>query len=180
MRIHRDNSIAVIVDMQEKFFPHVHNRDQLISNLTVLIKGLQVLNVPMIAVEHATEKIGPTISEVSGLFRRFNAIEKLTFSCYNDPDFIDLLDSTGRNNVILVGIEAHVGILLTSLDLLENGYRPIVIDDCISSRRLYDKEIAVERARREGAVISTFESILFELSAVAGTRQFKAVSELIR
>ncbi len=180
MRISRDDAIAVIVDVQQNNLPGIHDSARLKENLITLIRGLQILNIPVIALEQEPQRLGNTIPEISGLYDRFNAVEKITYSCYRDPDFADLLDSTGRQKVILVGIEAHIGILQTSLDLLENGYQPVLLDDGVSSRREYDKVIAMKRMRREGAIISTCESLLYELSVVAGTEKADAVSRLIQ
>jgi nicotinamidase-related amidase len=90
------------------------------------------------------------------------------------------LKESGKKNVILCGIESHVCVLQTTLDLIENGYQPVLIEDCVSSRNLNDKNIAVERMRQEGAIISTYESILFELLEVSGTEKFKEISKIVK
>ena len=87
---------------------------------------------------------------------------------------------TGKKNIILMGIESHVCVLQTCLDLLDNGYRPVLIEDCVSSRYKNDKKFAVKRMHQAGAIVSTYESILFELTVVSGTEQFKAISKIIK
>ena len=86
----------------------------------------------------------------------------------------------GKKNVIICGIESHVCVLQTVIDLIELGYQPVLVEDCISSRRLHDKEVAVMRARDEGAVITTYESLLFELTKAAGTDRFRQISKLVK
>ena len=90
------------------------------------------------------------------------------------------LKDSGKKNVILCGIESHVCVLQTALDLLTNGFQPVLIEDCVSSRNLNDKNIAVERMRQEGAIISTYESILFELLEISGTETFKEISKIVK
>jgi len=117
---------------------------------------------------------------VKRILEPLTVIEKTAFSCCGEPAFRSSLVQSGRNSVIICGIEAHVCILQTAVDLLEEGYLPVVVADCTGSRNPADKEIALERLRVEGAVITTCESILFELAGEAGTDQFKAISRLVK
>jgi nicotinamidase-related amidase len=87
---------------------------------------------------------------------------------------------SGKENIIIAGIESHVCILQTVVDLIQNGYHPVVVEDCVSSRHENDKRMAIERMRQEGAIITTVESILFELLRYSGTEQFKGISKLVK
>jgi len=180
MRIIKDDTIAVLIDVQEKLFPHMHEKEELEKNLIRLLSGLIILGVPVLFTEQYTKGLGftiPSLKEVPGINA---AIEKQAFSCCDEPAFSTELKSYDRKNVILCGIETHVCVLQTSLDLLGSGYQPIVIEDCVSSRKIQDKNTAIKRMRQEGALISGLESVLFELVRVSGTEEFKAISRLIK
>ena len=111
---------------------------------------------------------------------KYQPIEKMSFSCCDNPEFMTALEATGRKNVIVIGIESHVCVLQTVIDLIERDYNPIVIEDCVSSRNLNDKIIAIERMSSEGAIISSCESILFELCRYSGTDEFKRMSKIVK
>ncbi|MBN2613335.1 MAG: isochorismatase family protein [Bacteroidales bacterium] len=127
-----------------------------------------------------TKGLGETVSELGQHLGDMRKIEKLSFSCCGEPVFLQQLESTGKKTVIVAGIETHVCVLQTVLDLLELGYQPVIVEDCTSSRKFNDKKIALERMRDEGTIITTFESLLFELCKVAGNEKFKAISKLVK
>lgn len=178
--IPKDRCVAVLIDIQERLFPHIAGHEELQRILVKLIKGLHILDVPCVVTQQYTRGLGTTIAPVAHALGEFSPLEKLTFSCCGDPDFLSVLGTVGRNCVIVAGIEAHVCVLQTVLDLLDRGYQPVVVEDAVSSRKLNDKHVAVERMRGAGAVITTCESILFELCRVSGTEKFKAISQLVK
>jgi nicotinamidase-related amidase len=178
--IPRENVVAVVVDIQERLFPHIHEHDRLAVNVKKLIKGLKILKVPLIVTQQYTKGLGQTITPVAEALGEFEPLEKVTFSCYGDPDFVNILSASGKNHIILMGIETHVCVMQTAMDLLDIGYEVIIIEDCVSSRRLNDKQVALKRMRDDGVIITTYESILFELLNVAGTEEFKAISNLVK
>jgi len=180
MRILRDNAIAMVIDIQERLFPHIDRHDEIEKNCAILIEGLQQLGIPMIVTEQYPKGLGPTISPLKALLSETPPVEKMTFSCCGVTGVTDRLAHSGRRQVIVFGIEAHVCVLQTTLDLLDLGYQPVVIADCISSRKPDDKRTAVHRMRQSGAFVSSFESILFELCRTAGTEEFKAISRLVK
>jgi nicotinamidase-related amidase len=180
MRIPKNDVIAVIVDVQERLFPFIFEHQQLAENIVKLLKGLQILEVPIRATQQYSKGLGATIPQIRETIEAFQALEKLTFSCYGAADFVNILHSARKNFVILMGIEAHICVLQTALDLLENGFQPVVVEDCVSSRKLNDKQVAIERLRSAGVIITTLESVLFELCQVAGSEQFKAISKLVK
>ncbi len=180
MRIQKEDTLAVIVDIQERLLPHIFNWEQTLQNCLKLIDGLQVLSVPVLTTQQYTKGLGPTDASITNKIAEFSYIEKNTFSCYEEPVFKEKLLNLGKKNIVLCGIESHVCVLQTCLDLLDEGYLPVIVEDCISSRKLSDKVTAVERMRQEGARISTLESILFELTRCAGTETFKQISKLVK
>jgi len=155
-------------------------KDELLKRCLILLEGLQVLKVPLLLTEQYPKGLGPTLEQISAAMERNHPIEKIAFSCCDEPSFQNSLEQSNRNTLIICGIEAHVCVLQTIIDLTGSGYKPVVVADCISSRNADDKRIALERMRAEGAMITTCESILFELTRVAGTDEFKAISRLIK
>ncbi len=180
MRTHKENTAAVVIDIQERLLPHIDQWEQVLQNCTRLIDGLQILSVPLVVTQQYTKGLGPTDPAIVNKITGFSFIEKNTFSCYGEPVFKDKLATLGKKYVILFGIETHVCVLQTCLDLLESGYIPVVVEDCVSSRKPHDKLVAIERMRQEGARITTLESILFELTQCAGTETFKSISRLVK
>ena len=180
MRISSSDSVGIVIDIQEKLLPHIFEHERVIANTRKLIAGLQVLDIPLIVTEQYPKGLGPTVTEIRDLFSQFKTIEKLSFSCCDHPPFAGELKSSGKNQLIICGIEAHVCVLQTVIDAVAFGYQPVVIADCISSRKEGDMVIALERMRREGVVISTVESILFELCRKAGNDTFRRISTLIK
>ncbi len=180
MRILKEDTIALIVDIQERLFPHIFEHEQLARNTSILIQGLQLLDLSIIVTQQYTKGLGPTIHSIQQTLVNSKPVEKISFSCCDDDKFMKKLDSTGKNKVIIAGIESHICVQQTTLDLLDKGFVPIVIEDCVSSRKAHDKSIAIERMRTEGAIITTYESILFELCRYAGNDTFKSISKLVK
>lgn len=180
MRIKREACSGLIIDLQERLFPHMERKEELLRKSLILVEGLKILNVPLFLTEQYPKGLGPTLKLVSEAIGAIPAIEKSAFSCCDEPVYLKALGNSGRKTLIICGIEAHVCVMQTVLDLLESGYTPVVVEDCISSRSVEDKRVAILRMRTEGAVITTCESILFELTRVSGTEEFKAISRLIK
>ncbi len=180
MRILQENSICLIIDVQERLFPYVNNHEILEKNISTLISGVNVLGIPVLLTEQYSKGLGPTISSIISLIEPNNSIEKNAFSCCDEPAFITSLQNSGKKNIIIAGIESHICVLQTALDLLENGFQPVVVEDCVSSRNVNDKNIAILRMKEEGVIITTYESILFELVRISGTERFKAISKLLK
>jgi nicotinamidase-related amidase len=180
MRLNKENTIAIVVDVQEKLLPHMFNNDEILANCLKMVNGLRAMNVPIVVTQQYTKGLGNTIDEISTAIENFSFIEKLTFSCYREPSFIKVLNRSGKRNVIIMGIESHVCVLQTALDLLYNNFNPIVVTDAIGSRKQNDMKITLWRMRDVGCVMTTTESILFELCIQAGTEEFKTISKLVK
>jgi nicotinamidase-related amidase len=180
MRILQNETAAVIIDIQEKLLPHIHEGENILQNCLKLIEGLQILSVPIIITQQYTRGLGATVPSIVQTFSHFSYIEKLSFSCYEAPGFQEKIKYYGKKNLILFGIEAHVCVQQTCIDMLSAGLNPVVIEDCVSSRKPNDKRYAIERMRQEGACISTLESILFEMTRSAGNEIFKKISGVVK
>ena len=180
MRIFRTDAIALVIDIQEKLFPHIDHHTNLLTNCKILLSGLKILGIPVIVTEQYPKGLGPTIKELGNLITGFNPISKISFSCCGEKKFLETVQNHGKRNIIICGIETHVCVLQTVMDLIERGYHPVIIEDCVSPRKVSDRETAIKRMAREGVIITTYESILFELCEVAGTDQFKQLSNLVK
>lgn len=180
MRIDKQESIGLVIDIQERLFPHMDQKEVLLNKILTLLEGLKILEVPVLLTEQYPKGLGQTLDQVRLALENFAPVEKIAFSCCDEPAYREELSRTARKNVIICGIEAHVCVLQTVVDLLGMEYQPVVVADCVSSRNPEDKKVALERMRAEGAIITTSESILFELARVAGTATFKAISRLVK
>ena len=181
MRIIAEETAALVIDFQERLVPAMYGANGLLYNTEILLKGLSTLEIPIIATQQYTKGIGMTVPSIAKLIgNEFSYYDKLSFSCVDDIAIDQRLTALGKKNIIVCGIEAHVCVLQTVIDLIQKDYQVILIENCISSRKENDCKIAVQRAIAEGAVIATYESILFELTRKAGTAVFKEISNLIK
>ena len=180
MRIKKENSIGVVIDIQSRLYPIIQGNEEITRNNRILIRGLQVLNIPIVVTQQYTKGLGETIPEIAEVLGEYEHIEKMAFSCCDEPRFNEDLALASKMYVIVTGIEAHVCVMQTVNDLIGQGYIPVVVEDCIGSRKPNDKQMAVERMRQAGAIITTYESILFELLKYSGTPEFKEISKLVK
>jgi len=170
----------VVLDVQEKLFPVMYEKQTLLNNLSVLIKGFQLFELPIIVTEQVPSKLGKTINDVLSLFNQIDAVDKSTFSCAGEPEFIKRLDQTGANRIILAGIESHVCVYQTALDLLKQRRKVEIIVDCISSRNLNNHNVAVEMMKMKGVSLSTIEMLLFSIQKSASGDIFRKLVKLIK
>ncbi|HPE74974.1 MAG TPA: hydrolase [Draconibacterium sp.] len=180
MRITKENTVGLIIDMQEKLFPAMFEKEQLLKNTLILLQGLNVLKVPLIVTQQYTKGLGETIPEISSAIPEFNYLEKRHFSCFDEPKVTEELKRLDAGNIIVCGIESHVCVLQTAVDLKEAGLNPIVVIDCVSSRTKENLELAKERFRLEGILMVSYESILFELTRSSADPAFRAISGLVK
>jgi nicotinamidase-related amidase len=181
-RIARENTQAMLIDVQERLAPHIDDNKNIVKKIVTLIKGLQALDIPIMLNEQYKKGLGETLPEILELLEEKNSksFEKVTFSaCDNDISW-HYLAQQNRSIVLLFGVETHVCVLQTALDLLDNGMQPVIIGDAVGSRFPYDKKQAIRRIRRAGGVITTVETILFELCRSSKDPAFKTISNLIK
>ena len=173
------NTALVIIDVQGKLARIMQNADELFRNLTMLIKGARLLDVPIIWMEQLPKKLGSTVEEVSVHLDGLQPIAKDVFSCGQNAEFNGALAEINPDNVILAGIETHVCVYQTAMDLLEN-YNVEVVVDATSTRLAYNKEVGLEKIRRAGGQITSVETALFELQGKATGDRFKHLLEIIK
>lgn len=179
MRILAENTSCLVIDYQEKILPAMANKEELLANSVKLLTGLRILGIPMTITGQYTKGLGLNVSEIFEAAGTEEYIDKLTFSSY-EVEAVQQAIGEQIKNVILCGIEAHVCVLQTAIDLKAAGYQPVLVVDCISSRKEKDMEIALLRAQQEGILLTTSEAILFELTRAAGTDTFKQISKLVK
>jgi nicotinamidase-related amidase len=181
LRVTKDHAVGVVVDVQDRLFPHIHECELLAAHTEKLVRGMNILNLPVFVTEQYVKGLGRTIQPLqNALGDLYAPMEKMAFSCCGSQEFSEVIENLGRRFVILAGIEAHICVLQTALDLRQLGYTPVVVEDCVSSRKPNDKAVALKRMRKAGCIITTVESLLFELTVVAGTDTFKQISALVK
>ncbi|AFM04155.1 nicotinamidase-like amidase [Bernardetia litoralis DSM 6794] len=180
MQIKKDDSLLLFIDVQEKLFPHINKHSELEKKLNQLVEGMQVLEIPIIVSEQYTKGLGKTVESITQkLDNQTPTFEKMTFSCMQNPEIATAIEQSGKRTIILAGVEAHICVLQTALDLCAEGFDVALVLDAVGSRTEENKSISVLRLQNKVAFTSV-ESVLFELCQVAGTEQFKAISKIIK
>jgi nicotinamidase-related amidase len=174
--------VLTVVDVQERLFNAMdaERRDDMVANVKILAASARRLDVPVLLTEQYPKGLGRTLPEVKALLADVPAFEKTAFSCAGADGFMDRVTAVGADHVILTGIEAHVCVLLTALDLLGRGLKVSVVADAVCSRRPANLEIGLAQAQQAGAVITSTETIVFQLLGRADTDAFRELSKLLR
>jgi nicotinamidase-related amidase len=176
-RLKPENSVLVVIDIQEKLLAKMAAAESLVANTAFLLDVAKLLEVPIRATEQYPKGLGATAPEIA---RRLSAAaEKTAFSCCGAGTFLEELEMLQRSNIVLAGMEAHVCVLQTALDLLEAGLQVVLPVDALASRHELDRSTALTRLERGGAVLTTVESLAFEWLRDAKHPHFKAVSKLV-
>jgi nicotinamidase-related amidase len=174
----RDDTILLVIDVQEKLVPHVRQHSQLIWNIRRLLDGAGILGLPVAATEQYPRGLGKTMAPLAE--RLGEVPDKLTFSCAGCGQLFARFAQQQRPKVLVVGVETHVCVQQTVLDLISDGFRAYVAVDAVSSRYELDYQTALRRMEISGAVLTTTEAALFEWCEIAGTPEFKQISALAR
>jgi nicotinamidase-related amidase len=179
--LRRERTGLILVDVQEAFRPVIDRFDETVAACGLLAEGFGVLERPVLISEQYPKGLGATVEEVAGrLPEGVEPIEKLRFSACGVDAFDQALEAAGCRAWVVAGIEAHVCVNQTVLDLLDRGYEAYVASDATSSRTPANKALALERMAEAGAVVTGSEMALFEMLEVAGSPEFKAISRLVR
>jgi nicotinamidase-related amidase len=173
------NTALIIIDIQGKLARVMYNSDELFRNLAMLIKGARLMDVPIIWMEQLPNKLGNTVEEVSQHLHGLQPIAKDVFSCGQNDEFNRALADINPENVVLSGIETHICVYQTAIDLLKN-YNVEVVVDATSTRLDYNKDVGLDKIRRTGGQITSVETVLFELQGKATGEQFKQLLNIIK
>ncbi len=179
-RLEKDRVCLVVIDMQERFRTLIQGMPDVERGCNRLIRFFDKLALPILVTEHYPRRLGETMGELREALPGFQPLEKITFSCDADAGFAAALAGTGRDQVVLCGIETHVCVYQTARDLLARGVQVAVAADAASSQTARDRDVALQRMRDLGAQIMTVEMILFEILREARTPDFKLVADILR
>ncbi len=174
------NTVLVLIDFQEKLFPVMHDKVKLLKNVLKLIRGAQVLEIPVVVTEQYSQGLGPTLPEIKTLLPDAEPVDKFCFSCCDEPRFIKALRSLKRTQVLIAGIEAHICVYQTASALARAGYGVQVVGDCIASRDPENRLVTLYRLGEAGIPPTTVEMALFELLKVAQGEEFKKISAIVK
>ena len=183
MKLQRDNTVLVVIDVQDKLMPVIDRHKEVVRNIDRLVRGCHVLGVPALVTEQYVKGLGSTDAAIRTAFEEtsgYRPIEKDCFSAHGCEAFATQLAALERKQVLVAGVEAHVCVYQTVLDLLTAGLEVTLVADAVSSRTAENKEIALRRMVSEGVKLSSTEMALFELAAVSGTPEFKSISRLVK
>lgn len=175
----KENSALLVIDIQERILPAMMNTDQILENALKLIRGFKVMNLPVYYTEQYPKGLGHTAKilqdELTG-----DAVQKMSFSCFGASDLFKALIQKRLTQIVVCGVESHVCVQQSAMDLTANGFQVYLAADAASSRRGIDYNTAMDRMRMNGIQVTTTESILFELLNICGTDEFKAVSKIVK
>lgn len=174
------NSCLVVIDVQGKLAQLMFDKESLFKNVRILIQAARILDIPILWCQQVPEALGPTVPEIAELLTDEEPIDKACFSCCGEERFTAELNALGREQVLLCGIEAHVCVFQTAMDLMEGGLDITIIADAVSSRTEQNRETALDRLSAEGANISSTEMALFELLKTAKHPQFREIARLVK
>ncbi len=176
MLINEKQSCLLVVDIQDKLVPAVHQHRQLVDNSKWLIEVAQIIGVPILTSEQYPRGLGGTIAEIDQLVPAEGKMEKVHFSCAADRSCLEKIQATERQQVVIIGMEAHVCVMQTALQLQMAGKQVFVVADAVASRNPVDKEYALQRMRQNGLQIVTREMVAFEWMEKSATETFRRIS----
>lgn len=177
-RLKVEDTALLVVDLQEKLLPKIINADDVARNATFIVKAAKTLGVPVLATEQYPKGLGATVEPLRSLIEK--VWEKQSFSAVREGGVLDFLKSDARIKVVLVGIEAHICVMQTVLDLLNQGFHVFICVDAVSSRYAIDVKIALKRMQQAGAVLVTSETCVYELLETAANPVFKEISVMVQ
>ncbi len=175
-----ENTILIVIDVQEKMLPVIWEKDKITRNIQKLVQGAQVLEIPILVTEQYPQGLGATVPEIIDLMPDIEPLSKVCFSCYGDENFKRILGASRRRQVLICGVEAHVCVYQTALELKDAGYEVQVAADAVSSRTAENREIGLNLMKQKGILITGTETALFELLKTAETGKFKTISKIVK
>lgn len=178
--LHRDESVLVVVDVQEKLLPAITAAEHILRGCRRMVRAAQTLGVPVLFTEQYPKGLGPTVPGLAALFGETRPIAKTAFGCYGCAEFADAIDRLRRPSVLLCGIEAHICVYQTAAQALARGAAVYVLEDAIGARGDEARQIGLARMRAAGAVSAHTEMAIYELLGAAATPDFRAILPIIK
>ncbi len=181
-RLQRERSILIAVDVQTRLAPHVADHEALVARVDALVRIATQLAIPRRLTEHCADRIGPVLPTLRASFAPAEIFAKTRFGATDQPEFVHMLRATGRDQVVIAGMEGHVCVMQTSLGLLAHGFAVFAVADAIGSRpsRAMDRALALERLRSFGAILVTTETVLFEWAHDGADPLFGTVLDAVK
>ena len=176
----RNRSALVLIDFQERLFPNVYEHHRVLTRIDLLLSAARLLQIPVVLTEQYPKGLGGTIDEIRKACPQVQPLEKMSFSCVAAPGFTDQLFTLQRDQIVLAGIETHICVAQTALDLASRGESVFVVADATASRRPLDAQTALQRLNRSGLTITTTEAVVFEWLRKAGTEEFKSIQPKLK
>jgi nicotinamidase-related amidase len=176
----RDHSVLVIVDVQDVFLKLIKVKNLIVENIQLLVQVARQLEIPILATTQNAEKLGSLVPEIAEFIGDAPVVDKLCFSCMASETFAKNLQATGRSQAVLVGVEVHICVMQTALDMLKAGYMVHVPYNAVASRLKRDWKYALLRLANSGVTVSAMESVIYEWLYEAGTDSFRAVLPLLK
>lgn len=176
----KENAVLIVVDIQERLAVAMSEKERVVANTQHLIEAARLLHFPLLVTEQYPKGLGPTVAGIKDALTEYAPIEKITFSCCGETSFLDAVAAAGKKQIILAGMETHVCVLQTCIDLLRAGYDVHVVSDAVCSRSAENYRTSLEYMRDAGAVITCTETALFQLLEKAGSDEFKVISKRIK
>jgi len=176
----RTAAVLVMIDFQGNLARAMVDKENLFANNVNLIRGFRAFGLPMMITEQTPDKLGSTIGQISEELGGLKPIAKETFSCWANPSFRDQLESLTRRHVVLTGIECHICVYQTALDLIQNGYSVHLVADAVSSRTPENREVGIQAIKRAGAQVTSTEMVLFELLRTAADPKAREIFKIVK
>jgi nicotinamidase-related amidase len=176
----RKSAVLVVIDIQGNLFEAMQGKEELLANALKVVKGAKIFNLPIIITEQIPQKLGQTLPLLAQELADCATISKESFSCWGNSHFKEKIELSGRKEVIILGIECHVCVYQTAIDLINHGYDVHVVADAVSSRTKENSDIGIEVMKNSGAYITSTEMVLFELLHSADDAKFKEIYKLVK
>jgi nicotinamidase-related amidase len=184
--VDRDDLVLLVIDVQARLAAAMEGRDSVVGVVARLVRAAAIVGAPVIVTRQYPEGLGGTVPEVEGAVDEVrgavpvNVVDKTAFCACEEPGFLAAVDSTGRRQVAIVGMETHVCVTQTALALEGAGYRVHVVEDGCCSRRVRDHETALARLRSQGVTVTCSESVIYEAAVRAGTGEFRRLLAVVK
>ncbi len=178
--LNKEHTGLVIVDVQSKLMAVMGQGGAVIHNLEILIRLAELFGLPVVLTEQYRKMIGPTIPEIKNALTIYNPIKKMDFNCCAVESFNETLKAKGLINIILTGVETHICVFQTCVSLLKNGYNIHVPADAVDSRTRENRQVGIKLMEKAGAVITSTETVIFQILKKAGTREFREMLKLVK
>lgn len=178
--LNKEDSVLLIVDIQERLAAIMKERERVVRNCQHLIELAKMLSIPIVVTEQYPKGLGRTVPELQAAVPEYKPIEKTAFNCCGEPAFVTKIRNHEKKHIIMTGMETHICVLQTTVGLMQDGLVVHVVEDAICSRTKENWNTGVAFMRDAGAVVTCTETALFQLLEVAGTEEFKKISQRIK